>query len=184
MLENIRGALLRRYMRQLLKTQNRRRKTHTLQSARSIGILFDGTEEKDRLEVLDFAHSLEKPTKKVRLLGFVDIKKVALGQTQFPQFTQKERGWNGVPNSEAVKTFIAEHFDLLLCLNGKQTLLLEWVAAASQAAMKIGTYTEHPNDFDLMLETPAQKGVRFFVDQLDLYLEKIVPSKYESASAL
>lgn len=184
MIENIRAALLRRSLRHLLATQKRRRKTHTLDSAHTIGILFDATEEKDRQEVLHFAHALESPVKKVRLLGFIDIKKVALGQTQFPQFTQKERKWNGLPGSEAVHTFINEHFDLLLCLNGKQVMLMEWIAAASQAAMKIGTYTAHPNDFDLMLETPAQKGVRFFMDQLDLYLDKIIPTKYESASAL
>lgn len=184
MLEAIRAALLRRSLRQLLATQKRRRKTHTLESARSIGILFDATVEKDRLEVLEFAHSLENPLKKVRLLGFVDIKKIALGQTQFPQFTQKETGWNGIPKSPEVTAFIGEKFDLLLCLNSAQWPLLDWVAASSPAAMKIGTYTEHLNDFDMLLETPAEKGVRFFVDQLDLYLHKIVPSRYESAAAL
>ena len=184
MFENIRSALLKRSLRHHLKTQKRRRKTHTLESARHIGILFDATEEKDRLEVLDFAHRLEGPTKKVRLLGFVDIKKIALGQTQFPQFTQKDRGWNGIPNSTAVHDFVAEKFDLLLCLDSHEIPLLEWVAASSPAAMKIGAYTEHPNDFDLMLETPAEKGVRFFIDQLDLYLDKIVPSRYEPAAAL
>lgn len=184
MFENIRSALLKRSVHHHLKTQKRRRKTHTLESARSIGILFDATEEKDRLEVLEFAHSLESPTKKIRLLGFVDIKKIALGQTQFPQFTQKERGWDGIPKSTAVNEFISEKFDLLLCLNSHEIPLLEWVAATSPASMKIGAYTEHPNDFDLMLETPAAKGVRFFIDQLDLYLGKIVPSKYEPAAAL
>lgn len=184
MFENIRAALLKRAVRQLLAAQKRRRKTHTLDSARSIGILFDATEEKERQQVFDFAQSLKNPTKKVRLLGFIDLKKGALGQTQFPQFTQKDQRWNGIPHSEAVDGFVAESFDVLLCLNSRQLPLLEWVAAASKAAMKIGTYTEHPNDFDLMLETPAEKGVRFFMDQLDLYLDKIVPSKHEPATAL
>jgi hypothetical protein len=50
--------------------------------------------------------------------------------------------------------------------------------------MKIGTTTSVPHDFDMVLETPAEKGIRFFVDQLDLYLKKIIPSKHEPASAL
>ena len=184
MLEIIRAALLRRSLRHLLATQKRRRKTHTLESARSIGILFDGTEEKDRRDVLHFAQGLKNPNKKIRLLGFVDIKKTALGQTQFPQFTQKDQRWNGALHSEAVQAFLSEPFDLLLCLNSSRATLVEWVAAASKAAMKIGTYTDQANDFDIMLETPAEKGVPFFTDQLDLYLHKIVPSKYESAAAV
>ena len=183
MLEAIRAALLQRSMRKALATQKRRRKTNTLESAQTIGILFDATEEKDRKEVLHFAHVLEEQGKKVRLLGFVDMRK-PLGQTLFPQFTQREFRWTGQPCSEAIRLFADERFDLMLCLNARQVLHLERVAVVSQAAMKVGTYTENPNDLDMLLETPAEKGVQFFVDQLDLYLHKIVPAKYESATTL
>jgi hypothetical protein len=184
MLEKLRMALLRRSLRQILATHSRQRKTHTIESARTIGILFDATEEKDRKEVLGLARSLEEERKKkVRLLGFVDSKQ-PLGQTQFPQFTQKEIRWNGIPASEAVDAFVDEKVDLLLCLNKLQVLPVMWVAIASKASMKIGTTTSIPHDFDMVLETPAEKGIRFFVDQLDLYLKKIIPSKHEPASAL
>lgn len=183
MLKTLRAFFLRRSLRKMLASQKRRRKTHTLESARTVGILFDATEEKDRKEVLHFAQTLEKQRKKVKLLGFIDQQK-PLGQTQFPQFTQKEIRWNGSLHSEAVDAFVAEPFDVMLCLNARQVLPVEWVAAAAQAAMKIGTLTETPNDFDMVLETPAQKGVQYFVDQLELYLHKIVPSKYESAATL
>lgn len=183
MLESLRTALLRRSLRHILAAQKRRRHTHTLQTARSIGILFDGTEEKDRREILDFAHSLESPTKKIRLLGFVDVSH-PLGQTLFAQFTQKDLGWMGKPRTEAIDTFVHEPLDVLICLNPRQVELVEWVAAASQAAMKIGTYTDLPNDFDLMLETPAEKGPQYFVSQLEIYLKKIVPTNYASAGAI
>ncbi|TNE51085.1 MAG: hypothetical protein EP344_16795 [Bacteroidetes bacterium] len=185
MLQILRTAFFDRLMRQTLAKQNRRRQTHTIDSAHSIGILFDATNEKDRNEVLEFANTLKEAhlEKKVRLLGFVDIKN-PLGQTLFPQFTQKELRWNGQPSGETVDTFLSEKFDLLLCLNGVDIPPVAWIAAAAPAAMKIGTHTDGPNDFDLMLETPAQKGIQYFVDQLDLYLEKIVPSGYESTAAL
>ncbi len=176
--------LLRRSLRQTLTAQNRKRKAHTLESARTIGILFDATEEKDRKDVLGLVRSLEDgQKKKVRLLGFVNSKQ-PLDQTQFPQFTQKDVRWNGKLDSMAVVNFVAEKFDLLLCLDKDHTLPIAWVAAASRAAMKIGTTTPPPHDFDMVLETPADKGVRFFIDQLNLYLGKIVPSKHEPASAL
>lgn len=166
-----------------MASQQRRRKIHTLKSARSIGILFDATSEKNRKEVLQFAASLEKSGKKIRLLGFIDGPNPA-EQSQFPQFTQKDRHWTGIPKSEALSGFVADSFDVLLCLNPEQVLLLDWAAAAAQAAMKIGTFTEGPNDFDMLLETPVDKGIRFFMDQLDLYLNKIVPSNYEPAATI
>lgn len=184
MLKFLRKAFFPRLLRQTLAARKRQRKIHTLQSAHSIGILFDATAEQERKEVLDFAHSLEeKQRKKVRLLGFVDVKQ-PLGQTLFPQFTQKDLRWNGKPDNEAVQAFIGEKFDLLLCLNKLQVPSIHWVASASLAAMKIGTLAEEPHDFDMILETPAEKGIPYFVDQLDLYLDKIIPSKYESASTL
>jgi len=184
MLEKLRTFFLSRQLRRTLTEQNRQRKAHTLQSAHTIGILFDATEEKDRKDVLALAEMMQEgQRKKVRLLGFVDDKQ-PLGQTQFPQFTQKDLKWNGTFVSEAIDTFLADKPDLLLCLNKRQVLPLAWVAAASRAAMKIGTATPPPHDFDMMLETPAEKGIRFFVDQLELYLNKIVPSKHEPASTI
>ena len=181
MLEKLRTALLRRSIRQILANNLRRRRTHTIQSARSIGILFDATDEKDRKEVLHWAHILEEEQhKKVRLLGFVDNKQ-PLGQTQFPQFTQKDLRWNGQPKGEGVDKFLTDPPDLLLCLNKNGILPMNWVAVTSKAAMKIGTDSPEPHDFDMILETPTSKGVRYFVDQLEFYLGKIVPSKHESA---
>jgi len=184
MLEKLRTYFLSRQLRRALAEQNRQRKAHTLQSAHTIGILFDATEEKDRKDVLALAELMQEvQRKKVRLLGFVDDKQ-PLGQTQFPQFTPKDIKWNGKFVSTAVDTFLSDKPDLLLCLNKHQVLPLAWVAAASKAAMKIGTTTPPPHDFDMVLETPAEKGIRFFVDQLELYLNKIVPSKHEPASTL
>ena len=183
MLETLRAALLRRSLRKALAAQKRRRKANTLTNAQSIGLLFDATAEKDRKDVLQFARTLEEQGKKVRLLGFIDTR-TPLGQTLFPQFTQNDFRWTGQPRGEAISAFISERFDVMLCLNTRQTLHLEWVAAAAQAGMKIGTSTDKQNDFDMVLETPAEKGVQFFVDQLDFYLDKIVPSKNEHAAAL
>ena len=156
-------------MRQTLTRQDRQRKTHTIDSAHSIGILFDATDEQDRNAVLEFYNNLKEThlEKKIRLLGFVDIKN-PLGQTQFPQFTQKELRWDGKPAGESVETFLSEAFDLLLCPNGTSIRPLSWIAAASKSAMKIGAQTESDNDFDMLLEIPPKKGIPFFFEQLNL----------------
>lgn len=176
MLAQIRALFFKKALQELLVSQNRKRQVHTLDSARSIGILFDASSETIRKEVADFVKRLEKNGKKVHVLGFYNSKGLVEAHT-FDAFTLKETTWKGLPKSEKATAFSKEKFDLLLSFNPDETRQLEWLAAASPAAMKIGLATDHPNDFDFQLETPEGKGVHFFAEQLDIYLDKIVLTK-------
>lgn len=175
MLENIRSALFKKSLRRYLASHKRQRKSHTLESARTVGILFDATEEKYKTETLEFARNMEKKGKKVRLLGYIKTKVPPTGLS-FDFFFQKELTWTGIPKSEKALAFAQEKPDLLLCLNLSDEAALAWLAAQSQAAMKIGFATNFSNDFDMILEIPAEKGIRYFTEQLHLYLDKIVLS--------
>jgi hypothetical protein len=173
MLEKLRSALLKKSIRRVLGEQRRARKAHNLDSARSIAVLFDATQSKHKDETLEFVRKIEQKGKKVQLLGYFNTKQ-APTDPGFPSFSQKQTDWIGVPKPEALGSLAQEKTDLLLCLNPEDNATLAWVAARAQAAMKIGFVTELPNDLDLALEIPADKGVRFFTEQLHLYLEKIV----------
>lgn len=176
MLEKIRAAFFKNALGKLLAQQTRQRKTHTLESARSIGILFDASDDSIRKEIAGFAKKLEKDGKKVEMLGFFNSKQKPDNQ-DFDFFFQKEATWQGKPKSEIATTFSKKKLDLLICFNPASLSQLEWLAAASQAAMKIGLATERANDFDIQLETPAGKGFQFFTEQLSIYLDKIVLTK-------
>ncbi len=183
MFEKIRLAIARKKLRRAIASLSRRRRTHTLESARTLGVLFDATPERNRREVLEFAKNLEKKGKKVTLLGFIADAKNP-GEHPFGFFTPKELRWDGTPNSEKATDFIRQKFDLLLSFNPAGRLPMDWVAVHSPAAMKIGFVTGSPNDFDMLLEIPADKGMRFFIEQLELYLDKIVlTAAHEPASA-
>jgi hypothetical protein len=173
MLAPLRALLFKKALRELLATQKRTRQVHTLDSARSVGLLFDATTDNARRESLEFARSLEKQGKKVGVLGFFNTKP-GTETPDFDAFYAKETGWTGKPNSEKAAKFAREKFDLLLTLNPDEHPPLEWLAAQSQAAFKIGFATHRPNDFDIQLETPEGKGIRYFTEQLALYLGKIV----------
>lgn len=173
MLAPLRAILFKNALRKLLATQKRKRQVHTLDSARTVGVLFDATSETARKESLDFVHSLEKQGKKVSALGFFNLKQ-APGNQAFDSFFAKETTWLGQPKSEKAADFSKQKFDLLLTLNPDELSPLEWLAAQSQSAFKIGFATSRPNDFDIQLETPEGKGIRYFTEQLALYLGKIV----------
>lgn len=178
----LRNAIARKKLRRSVAEKSRRRRIHTLNSARSIGLLFDANQERNCRELLDFAKNLEKKGKKVSLLGFISDAKTA-GEPAFPFFTAKDMQWDGTPKSEKALEFSRQSFDLLLSFNPAELLPLALTAVQSPAGMKIGFVTELPNDFDMLLEVPADKGLRFFVEQLDLYLDKIVlTSTHEPAT--
>lgn len=173
MFSALRAILFKKALRDLLASQKRTRQVHTLDSARSIGVLFDATAETARRESLEFVHSLEKAGKKVSSLGFFNVKQ-APENPPFDSFFAKETSWIGQPKSEKAAAFVNQKFDLLLTLNPDNLPPLEWLAANSQSAFKIGFATSRPNDFDIQLETPEGKGIRYFTEQLALYLGKIV----------
>ncbi|MBC7776129.1 MAG: hypothetical protein H7246_11900 [Phycisphaerae bacterium] len=169
----LRALLFKKALRSLLASQKRNRQVHTLDSARTVGVLFDATSETARRESLEFVHSLEKQGKKVSALGFFNVKQAPENQP-FDLFFAKETSWLGKPKSEKAADFVKQKFDLLLTLNPDELPPLEWLAAQSQSAFKIGFATSRPNDFDIQLETPEGKGIRYFTEQLALYLGKIV----------
>lgn len=168
-----RNILFKKALRESLASQKRTRQVHTFESARTVGLLFDASSETARRESLDFAKSLEKQGKKVSVLGFFNAKQVPENQS-FDSFFIKETAWLGKPKSDKASHFAQQKFDLLLTLNPDELPPLEWLAVQSQAAFKIGFATSRPNDFDMQLETPEGKGVRYFTEQLAMYLGKIV----------
>ncbi len=183
MLEKLRLFFFKRALQRALADRRRQRKTYTLQSARSIGLLFDATAEKTRQEVKQYVQELEKNGRQVRLLGYFKTKELP-GQHPFDFFFQKEITWTGQPKSEKAATFMQEKFDLLLCFNPADERPLEWISTLSPAAMKVGLATNRPHELDIQIEIPAEKGLRYFAEQLHLYLDKIVLTKNESVRAI
>jgi hypothetical protein len=170
MFRSLRNKMGRRALRQWLHSATRQRAAHTLESAKSIGLLFDANHEKTRRDCLEWAKRLEKSGKKVHLLGYFDLPKPPAEAPGFDYFFLKELAFDLRPKSGKAAAFVAQKLDLLLCIDFDAHLAVEWVAAMSPAAMKIGVATEQPNDFDLQLDTPAERGVPFFVEQLERYL--------------
>ncbi|HNG90977.1 MAG TPA: hypothetical protein PK858_12255 [Saprospiraceae bacterium] len=173
MLEALRQYFFRSRLRHLMAQHKRTRRVHTLDTAKTVSILFEATSDRMRQEVLDYARSLEKKGKKVQLLGYYDQPKSPEPSPDFPFFFKKENAWTGEPKSERAARFAQEKPDLLLVFNPHDLPPLMWVAIQSAAAMKIGYATVQTHDLDVQLDTPAEKGIKHFADQLDLYLSKI-----------
>jgi hypothetical protein len=182
MLNRIRQVFFRKALREQLQGHTRQRRPHNLDSAQTVGVLFEASDEGRRKQVQDIVQELEKKGKKVQLLGFFDAR-VPVPITAFPAFTRKDLGWNGIPKNDKCEEFVSKSFDILLCLEPTPPDPLIWAAALSKAGMKIGFPTPGFDIFDLALEVPQGKDLRFFMDQLKVYLAKIQLPANVSATA-
>ncbi|MCS6928694.1 MAG: hypothetical protein NZM43_04265 [Saprospiraceae bacterium] len=180
MFNYLRKVLLHRSLQRLVEHSKRRRQSFNFETARSIALLFDASEEETRKIVAMWAEAFveREHRKRLHVLAFVDDAHL-VGQSRFPQFTARDLRWYGRIEGLAVTRFLAQTPDLLLCFNPHQQPTIQWVAAASKASMKVGSSNTPPHDFDVVIETPADKDIQFFFRQVAHYLSKIVPAHYE-----
>ena len=171
----VRHYFFKKYMATNRPPSPTSRKTTNLESAKSVGILFDATDPKNRQTVADFAAQLARLGKKVRLLGFVNLpEKQVPTDLPFVHFNKKTVNWYGRPVSEKAEVFCKEKFDLLLCLFSGENRPLEWLAARSSARMKAGGVAHFFQNLDLSVETAPGKGLPELIAQLEFYFKRLV----------
>ncbi|MGK0366134.1 MAG: hypothetical protein ACI85O_003205 [Saprospiraceae bacterium] len=141
--------------------------------AETVGLLFDATELNNREIVLKFAKSLENKGKKVRLLGFVNIKEET-DNLAFPNFNLKSLNLALMPESSTdVQEFMKKDFDILINLSLDETVPLEYIAALSNAKFRVGPFTERTVCYELMIDVTKRKSLDAFIHQAQFFLEKM-----------
>ena len=84
--ENIKQKVGDFFFKRELKSNARQREVHNLQSAQSIGILYDATKQEDMMQVSEFVNVLFKTKKDVKALGFVNLKELTHHHMPMLQF--------------------------------------------------------------------------------------------------
>jgi hypothetical protein len=175
MLQKFRLYFFRRSLLNLLRSGQVRREPKDFRSAATVGILFDGTDEGDRRAVLEYADELVRGGKKVELMGFVNDPKPK-EEPPFPHFFPKDLDWFFRPKKDAALAFAEKAFDVLICAHLTDHRPLEYLAAKSNAHLRVGRYREdRTHCYDLMIDG-GDGDLKSLVRQMDQYL-KIVNRK-------
>jgi hypothetical protein len=182
-LNDLRLYFHRRKLNKQLKSRPQAaiRQAVNLETAATVGILFDATELKERNTALKFAESLEKRAKKVKLLGFFD-NKMEGESFPFPFYTLKDLDWTRCPLGEEVKQFLDQKFDLLFVLRPQVAIHMEYIAALAYAHLKVGPCTEHTYCFDLMIDADPKQPLSHFISQAEQLLKQTNVKKQEVTS--
>lgn len=163
-------------LKQLLKTRKRKRKVHNLDTAKSIGILFDASELKHFNLVQKLYNSLKYPGNDIRVLGYSkhnELLNQYLFKKDFVFFQKKNLNWYGRPVHEEVERFINRPLDLLIDLSLSDEYHFLFVVALSLAQFKVGHFTLGHNYYDMMINVTKKPQVDYLIEQAGHYLSII-----------
>ncbi len=172
----IRSSVTSLVIRRLLKSRKRNKKVYNLSTARTIGIVFDGTNPKNFDGVYDFYKSLKERNIKVSILGYVhsrDIPNNFLIRKNIQFFTTKEVNWYYKPkNTEALK-FANKKFDILINLDLNNEKVINYIVSISMARFKVGRFVKGDSYNDLSIRMDQEPTLEYFIQQIWHYLELI-----------
>jgi hypothetical protein len=150
--------------------------------ARTIGIIYDSTNEKNYEIIKRYVKELRDIYKKdVLALGYYDKKELPndrFAKLGLDFFTRKGLNWYYKPIAPIVKNFMQRDFDILLDLHVSNSIAFRYIIAATKAKFKIGKYNRTSTKFyDFMISTGDTVTLPQFIDQVNHYLNLL---KHES----
>ncbi|MBN8703096.1 MAG: hypothetical protein J0M08_08525 [Bacteroidetes bacterium] len=156
------------------KKNSRNRRAFNLEDAKTIGILFDSSNKEDFDLLKKYITYLKEMKKKVKAIGYYSsgfVPQFTYSKLEYDFFTPKELNLYCKPTEAFVKNFIEEEYDILIDLNMRAELPLQFIGAASKAQFKVGIHNDfNEKNYDFLIKVDTDKSVKFFLRQIDTYL--------------
>lgn len=161
-----------------LQRQHHQPRTTSFGNARTIGILYDATIERNYEIVKAYVKHLRDDFKKdVLALGYYDgneLPPMRFSKLGLDFFTKKNLNWHFKPSHPMISKFVNLDFDYLICLNVDRCMPLRYISAATKAGFKIGRYEKgYAGLYDFMISVNGQVTLPQFIDHVNNYLKHI-----------
>lgn len=177
---NIRNKIGQYFLQKELLGFSRQRGFDGFENSKSVGLLFDATSNEDFELATRYVKYLKDHKKRVKAIGFFQgktIPEMVFSKLEFDYFTKKDLNWYFKPLPGFVDQFIQDDFDILIDLNLERVYPLQYISTLSKAKFKIGRFEDGDTHFDFMIELPEDKGLKYFLKNLDLYIQQINKQK-------
>lgn len=157
------------------KKDPREKEFHNLESAKTIGILFDTLEEKNYNIAKNFTDDLQQKGYKVQTVGWINADELPdFGVAQkILLYTNKDINWNGEPTIPELKDFIMKKFDLLFVLSNAEHLSIKYLTQVSLASCKVGSLKGNCDHLDLMIDQGKNYSLEKLISESLSYLSQI-----------
>ena len=170
---NLKDKLYTKALKAILQNSKvNKRQQPSLNPLKSILILFEGTDDSDRNEVLDFAENLKKAGKTVKLLSYMDSKG-ELMDFGMAVYNNSSINWYGFPKDHIFKLLESKNFDFLLNLNIKNHGHLHALACFANAGFKLSLPTALPHNFTMIHNTKEKTKTGIIIKEMMNCLKKL-----------
>ena len=176
LIDNIKKKYALRQIKNDAKNNSRKKVAVNIDEAKTIGIAFEFTTNEDFELLKKYVLYLRELKKKVKAIGYYSTKEepnISYSKVDYDFFGKKSHNWYGKPTDHIVTNFIEEEYDIFLDLNVHDESVLTYIAAMSKAKFKLGRFEEGDYIHDMLFESPKEKGLKFFLRQVDTYLAMI-----------
>jgi len=164
-----------------LNRLKRKREICNLDLAKSVGIIFNATNQKSYERASRFANFLMTKDIHILALGYVENKemlKFYADKRGFKFFSRKNINWWGKPKNPSIDYFIEREFDILIDLSLESFFPIEYIVALSLAKLKVGRHLTEPNYFDIMIDISKERTLDNLINQVELYLSIMNVNSY------
>jgi hypothetical protein len=166
----LRTKIANRILSSKLSSVKREKKVFNLDSAESVGILWEHDQKEAFIKV---ENELYLAGIKTSGLCYYPMKKAIIPE-EINGFSKKQTSWClEIPKTKLAEDFIHQKFDILMDLSGQKSFPMVYITALSEATFKIGYTSSSANYFDLNIEFQVQPDSDQLATQILYYLKRI-----------
>ena len=166
----LKSKIANRILNSKLSSSNREKKVFNLDSAESVGILWENDQREAFIKV---ENELYLAGIKTSGLCYFPMKKAVIPE-EINGFSRKQTSWCfEIPKTKLAGDFIKTKFDILIDLTGQKRFPIIYITALSEASFKVGYSGNSTNYFDLNIEFQDQPEENQLAGQILYYLQRI-----------
>ncbi len=178
MKKNIRSKIGKMMFLREFRSHKRQQKMVSFDDAKTIGVVYDSTDEKNFEIIKRYVKELRDIYKKdVLALGFYNGKELPnmrFSKLGLDFFTRKALNWHFKPIAPVVKNFTLKDFDILIDLHTGNSIPFKYIIAMTKAKFKIGRYDRSSLPFyDFMISVEENISLPKFIEQVNHYLNML-----------
>lgn len=146
-------------LKRAAKKNTRKKILKNLEDIKTAGIIFERNSDQTAANMQKLARFLHEQNIKVDVLAYVDMKKPTAELTQktgLTLFYKKDLNWYGKPKQEKIHQFMQQPFDLLIKADFSMAFPLQYICAASKAALVAGPADNNHNLYDFFIENKKE----------------------------
>lgn len=140
----------------------RKKEFHNLETAKTIGILFDTLNLDNYAYIKDIVRNLKDKGKNIEAIGWVDEQR----SPDFPDagnisiYNNSQVHWNGKAKEDYITEFTNKEFDILFILTYSNSPSIEYIKHVSLAKCKIGQQTKNCEGLDFIINLKENQNVQ------------------------